>query len=356
MSDGTRHKDERASFPDQGRDAFRKRQPCLFHRRLLLQGLAGVILLPVPLLAQTPSTDHPFIRQYPWMRPWVASGEFDPAWLAGWLGKIKPDPRVVHWMDRQAEAKPYHHYRKLFVTDTRIRKGKEQRLRQAETLAVVEKKFQVSAPVVVALWGIESNYGTTIGRYSVLRTLFTLSTLYPRRAEFFRRQLRYFLLLCRKEGFSPDRLMGSYAGAMGQVQMIPETLHHYAVDFDGDGRRDVFHSTADVLASIASFLHGHGWEEEGLYTLEPVQNPNLEPLVSSSLQQMKPWRWWQDQGVALEVGASQPHPETLVALIKLEERDGVRYHLVFNNFRVITRWNRSVRFAMVVHELAQRFG
>ncbi|MBF0453697.1 MAG: lytic murein transglycosylase [Magnetococcales bacterium] len=357
MSDGIDRNDGPASFPDQGRDSF----PCFrsppSQRRLFLQGMMGVALLSHPLAvfaaSKAPSRQR-FFSEHPWLQAWVERGLFESDRLYDLLARIKPDKRVVKWMNHQAEAKPYNQYRTLFISENRIKGGKNRLKRYAKTLQAVEEKYQVPAEVVVALWGIESSYGKNTGGFSVLRTLFTLSTGYPRRASFFRTQLRHFLLLCQEEGFAPHTLKGSYAGAMGQAQMIPETMRRYAVDFDGDGRRDIFHTPVDVLASIASFLAGHGWKAGERYTLLPVQTPNLKNLVSPSLDKMKPWHWWQAQQVQLPEGVSPPDPNQSVGLVRLKEKNGLRYHLVFTNFRVITRWNRSSRFAMVVHELAEQ--
>jgi membrane-bound lytic murein transglycosylase B len=363
MSDGTNHKDGPASLPNQGKGTFSLESgfglsPSIRPlRRKLLQGMVGVALFSAPLLAHstaaTPSVKQ-FLAKNPWLLPWIDRGEFDPEWLTTLLADIKPDRRVIKWMDHQAESKPYRRYRNLFISTQRIKGGRKRLKEYAATLASIKDRYGVPEQVVVALWGIESNFGGNTGSYGVLRTLYTLSTGYPRRAGFFRGQLRHFLLLCREEGFSPRTLRGSYAGAMGQVQMIPETMRRYAVDFDGDGKRDVFGSPPDVLASIASFLHGHGWQAGEPYVLAPVQRSGLAALVSPSLADMKPWRWWRDKNVRLPPETAAPTLDTMLGLIKLKEQDGPRYYLVFNNFRVVTRWNRSTRFAMVVHELANQ--
>lgn len=362
MSEGTCYKNGPAVFQEQGRaeprGAFLLSALLVLHcRKLFVQAVVAMIILLSPLVpanAAATSQATKFFAKHPWMQSWTAKGELDAQYLYSLLGNLEIDKQVIKWMNHQAEAKAYHKYRKLFISDERVAGGKRRFAEYAAVLNDVEGQYLVDKAILVALWGVESGYGARTGNFQVLRTLYTLSTAYPRREKFFRTQLYNFLLLCKEEGFAPQELKGSYAGAMGQVQMIPETMRRYAVDFDGDGSRDVFHSPVDVLASIASYLRGHGWQQGGKITIQPQQKPALKALLSPSLGKMQPWSWWQQQGVSLPLGVVPPAKNEKMALIMLEERNGPRYHLVFKNFWVITRWNRSSRFAMVVHELANR--
>ncbi|OSM04849.1 putative peptidoglycan N-acetylmuramoylhydrolase [Magnetofaba australis IT-1] len=272
------------------------------------------------------------------------------------LSGLKPYPKAARLMDRQAEAKPYWEYRNLFINDAVVRKGRARLREHRALLNKIQGKYGVPAEVVVALWGIESRFGGNTGRHPVLRVLFSLSQTYERRQTFFRKQLHEFLILCHEEGWNPREPMGSYAGAMSQAQMIPGTLRRYAVDFDGDGHRDVFHSTPDVLASIANYLSSHGWKRGGLYTLPLKADRKLDALVVSAPKKLTAWSHWRGRGAQLaEAGVSLPD-STPSALIKLAERGAPRYHVVFNNFTTVMAWNRSRRFAMVAHELASRIG
>ncbi|MEO5341632.1 MAG: lytic murein transglycosylase [Magnetococcus sp. MYC-9] len=297
---------------------------------------------------------HSPTATHAWLAEWVTQGDFEQEWLDALLAPLVPDPQVVRLMDSQAEAKPYYQYRKNFINDTRIRRGRERMRLHRELLQRIQKQFDVPAEVVVALWGVESDYGRNSGGFSVLRSLYTLAAEYPRRAAFFREELRQFLLLCREEGWDPRTPEGSFAGALGQMQMMPGTLRKYAVDFSGDGKRDAFHNPADVLASIASFLAGHSWKQEAVMSIPLNQeiNPDLTSLYSPSLGDMRPWQAWQEKGITLQEGDKNPEPNEPAALIRLEEQQGSRYYMVFGNFKVITQWNRSSRFAMVVRELA----
>lgn len=333
-------------------------------RRAVVVGLgaccAFLVLMPGTGLGHSPSsqTETPvekdMVARHAWLAEWVAQDGFDRKQLNQLLGSLTPHQRVLHLMDHQAESKPYYAYRALLINDNRIQRGRNRMRRHGILLRRIQWRYHVPREILTALWGLESDYGGNMGGFQVLRTLYTLAVHYPRRAVFFQSQLREFLLLCRDEGWDPRVPKGSYAGAMGQVQMIPGTMRRYAVDFDGDGKRDIFHKTADVLASIASFLEGHGWRPDGPIAMPVAPRPGLEQWVSPSLKEMRPWRQWRAEGIQPAPGVSEPGAEEPAALIMLAEETGPRYHMVFGNFRVITRWNRSARFAMVVRELAAR--
>ncbi|MBF0261904.1 MAG: lytic murein transglycosylase [Magnetococcales bacterium] len=325
-------------------------------RRALLRGLGGVGVLALGAWGwwsgEARATEG-WLSRHPWLMPWIEKDGFDPAWLEGLLNPLEPDSKVLHLMDHQAEAKPYFEYRAMVLNWRRIDIGRRLIHRHVTLLAEVEAFYRVAPEIVVALWGLESDFGNNQGRFNVLRTLYTLSTRYPRRAEYFQGELRAFLLLCREEGWDPRKPKGSYAGAMGQVQMMPSSLRRHAVDFNQDGRRDVVGDVTDSLASIASFLFNHGWCPEAPLIQELPATPELAPLVSPSAAARRPWRAWREAGIAWPAGEREPGPEEGLALIVLEERDGPRYYMTFMNFWVITRWNRSNRFAMVVCEFAR---
>ncbi|MBF0370958.1 MAG: lytic murein transglycosylase [Magnetococcales bacterium] len=302
------------------------------------------------------AAERDLVARYPWLLALVDEDGFDRSWLNDLLGGLPPYGRVLKLMDHQAEALPYHKYRKRLINDRRVNRGRKRMEEERALLKKIESRYGTPAEILVALWGVESDFGRNMGRHPVLRSLFTLATRYPRRAAFFQEQLRAFLLLCREEGWHPLTLKGSFAGAMGQVQMIPSSMRRYAVDFDGDGDKNIFKSRADVLGSIANYLHGHGWQRGGAYSWSVQKNPALEGMLSPNLSAMYPWKSWQEKGVRLVSGNAQPDLEAPAALIRLEELHGYRYYMVFENFRVITRWNRSSRFAMAVYELSRRFG
>ncbi|MBF0423769.1 MAG: lytic murein transglycosylase [Magnetococcales bacterium] len=325
------------------------------NRRRLLRWMGA---LPLFLWLTGPlanaNTNRDLVAQYPWLQAWVEQDGLDREWLNALLSPLKVDQRVIDLMNSQAEAKPYYLYRPIFINDQRIRRGRRQMRNHAPLFANVEQHYQVPARFVAALWGMESDFGDYHDGFNILRSLFTLATAYPRRASFFQSQLRHLLLLAREEGWNPATLKGSFAGAMGQCQMIPETMRRYLVDFDGDGHRDPFRSVPDVVGSIANFLQQNGWRRDGLYSLPLADDGGMESL---SKQWQKQWRTiddWRRNDLPFPPSTPQLDPNESASLIRLVHASGPGFYLVFNNFKVITNWNRSSHFAMAVGELAAR--
>lgn len=265
--------------------------------------------------------------------------------------------KVLVLMDKQWEAKPYYRYAPMFVTPENIRDGKEQLQRHKALLDRIEANFGVDREVVVAIWGVETRYGTRQGAYDALQTLNTLFDAYPRRSDFFRKQLIDFLLLCRESGRDPHGVMGSYAAAFGQTQFIPSSYREYAVSFDGDARRDVWNSVPDVLASIANYLKRCKWTLDAPVYQEIGFTLN-DPLLAAAEQKGRKER------VALELvrkaqqlvlpASPQDRPVTIVGL-ELEPGGPYekRYVAGYPNFQAVTEWNHSNRYAMAVAELAE---
>ncbi|MBM3203731.1 lytic murein transglycosylase, partial [Candidatus Woesearchaeota archaeon] len=158
---------------------------------------------------------------------------------------------ILNAMARPYEAKPWHAYKKLFLTPKRIAGGQRFMQQNRMALQTASQRYGVPASVVTAIIGIETSYGENPGKYRVMDALSTLAFAYPKRADFFRRELEAFLLLCREEKMAPEQLTGSYAGAMGFPQFMPSSFRGYAVDGNGDGRRDIWQDPADAIASVA---------------------------------------------------------------------------------------------------------
>ncbi|MBF0435979.1 MAG: lytic murein transglycosylase [Magnetococcales bacterium] len=324
--------------------------PASRYRRRLLGWI--VALSCFPLTRAHAAVD--VVARHPWLNRFIDEDGLERRWLNDLLAPLTLDQRVIKLMNSQAEAKPYHLYRPIFINDQRINRGRRRTQTHASLLRSVEKRYQVPGKFVMALWGMETDYGDYHDGFNVLRSLFTLATGYPRRAEFFQSQLRHFLLLAREEGWEPGAIPGSFAGAMGQCQMIPETMRRYAIDFDGDGRRDLFSSVPDVLGSIGNFLHGNGWQLNGLYAVRLGADPRWESLQQQWNKQWRSLGDWQRDGIRLPQQAQHIDPEEQASLIRLVYGDGPGFHLAFNNFKVITSWNRSNHFAMVAKELADK--
>ncbi len=267
------------------------------------------------------------------------------------LAQARFVPEVIARITRPYEALPYRDYRPLFVNASLIRQGRAYLRAHKDAFARAWHRWHVEPALIAAILGVETHYGTEAGRFRVLDALFTLSVGYPRRAAFFRRELGALLVLADKEGLDPAVLRGSYAGAFGITQFIPSSYLAYAADGDGDGKRDVWHSHADAIASVARYFHAHGWRAH-----RPVAEwlpRDTNPSLAGDLRDFQPLR-------ALRHKLPRLHLPWLggdrVAVLRFETDTGARLALVHQNFYVITRWNRSSNYAMAVAELAAALG
>lgn len=265
--------------------------------------------------------------------------------------------RVLVLMDTQWEAKPYYLYRPRFITRSVIRQAKKQLKHHRAILDRIETEIGVDREVIIAIWGIESRFGKNSGGFNVLQTLNTLFDAYPRRSDFFRQQLLEFLILCKEEAYDPRAIKGSYAGAFGQTQFIPSSFRTYAVSFDGDVRRDVFDSTSDVLASIASYLSAFHWTLDApLYTEIGSRLKGEQVIKAYDLGRkgLLPYLTVQkEQALALPI-PPENRKLTIVGLeVDPKKGGGMRYIAGYPNFQAITQWNHSNRYAMAVCELAE---
>lgn len=258
---------------------------------------------------------------------------------------------VLDTINRPWEAKPWYRYRPLFVTQERIADGLRFWQRHAATLSRAEQTYKVPAALIVAIIGVETFYGRQMGRHPVLDSLYTLGFHYPARADFFAKEFAQLVLLAREEGWPLARLKGSYAGAMGMGQFMPSSYRHYGVDFDGDGKRDLFANPADAIGSVANYFAEHQWRW-GESVVEPAQTGLLaiEPLLRSEPELTQQWAELAAAGIEL---ATPPAPQTPVKLLAFEQADGPKYWVARHNFYVITRYNRSPLYAMAVYQLSQ---
>jgi membrane-bound lytic murein transglycosylase B len=282
---------------------------------------------------------------------------FSPEQLDQWFAGVSIDKKVLELMDRQWEAKPYYKYRPLFITRRIIAKGKKMLTTHQALLDRIEARFGVEREVVIAIWGIESRFGSNRGSFNVFETLNTLFDAYPRRSEFFREQLVYFLIVCRENNMNPLEIKGSYAGAFGQTQFIPSSFYEYAVSFDNDALRDVFNSTEDVLASIANYLSRFGWVLNAPVYIDIGPELKTQELISANLKGRKGQVDYRTVAEAQNVELPTPPENKKVTIVGLEKDPsrggGYRYVAGYPNFQAITEWNHSNRYAMAVTELAE---
>ena len=276
---------------------------------------------------------------------------FDSVRLRATLGHAEVLQSVLEAMSRPAEGKPWYIYRKIFIKPLRIERGVDFFVRHRSTLEQAQREFGVPAEVIVAIIGVETLYGEYRGRYRVLDSLATLGFRYPRRSKFFSTELEHFFLLAREEGMDPLKITGSYAGAMGIPQFIASSYRSYAVDFDGDGVRDLLGSVDDAIGSVANYLKRHGWRRYGLIAV-PVQvkGPQPRALLDLGLKPKATINEIKSHGV--QVYESVPDEEK-GALLEFELRDGVEYWVGLDNFYAITRYNHSALYAMAVFQLSE---
>ena len=297
------------------------------------------------------------IAEMPEVKAFAAEVEerhgIDSGWIMRVLGDARRRQSILDAFSRPAEAKPWHAYREIFLTRRRIRGGAAFIRAHAEDLRRAEARYGVPPEIITAIIGVETSYGRFTGNFKVVDALVTLAFFAPRRRAFFRGELAQYLVMLDEENLSSTEVEGSYAGAIGFAQFIPSSYRAYAIDFDGDGVRDLSGSMIDAIGSVANYLREHGWRVG-----EPVSAPLAasEPRVADSLVQgMRLAHTWGDlarAGLRPAGDAPPPDADTPVALVRLEGLEGPEYWVGFRNFHVITRYNRSVRYAMAVHQLA----
>lgn len=298
---------------------------------------------------------HADITKEPGAKEFIAEmasrHRLDPGALDRLFRQIDIREEILRAISRPAEAKPWHEYRTIFLTETRIADGVRFWRDHADELARAEAEYGVPAEMIVAILGVETSYGRKQGSYRVVEALATLAFGYPRRASYFRGQLEQYLLMAHEEGIDPLEAVGSYAGAMGAPQFMPGSFRSYAVDFDGNGRRNLWNGTTDAIGSIANYFARHHWHR-GEPVAVPVQVSGgvYRDLLRKGMKPHLPVSRLSEYGVA----TTTKLPSKLdAALIELEAKDGPEQWVVLNNFYVITRYNNSALYAMAAFQLSQ---
>jgi membrane-bound lytic murein transglycosylase B len=282
----------------------------------------------------------------------VRQDGLDRAWVEGVLGTAETRQSILDAMARPAEkVKPWFEYRDIFITPRRISGGVDFYREHEARLRKVSAQTGVPAEVIAAIIGVETFYGTRTGSYRLVDSLATLGFDYPPRGEFFRKQLRELFLLASEERLDITSLTGSYAGAMGPPQFIPSSYRSFAVDGNGDGRRNLIGDWDDIVASVANYFVRHEWQPGQLVATRATVKPaGQRPAGTNELVLRDTVASLQRQGVIFttDLPASAP-----ALLVELDGRDGKEYWVGFQNFYAITRYNRSVMYALAVHELSQ---
>jgi len=329
------------SRPVNGRSLF----PWLSLGGIIL--LLGVLLVPV----ETPGLDGggaplPWSTWLEQIRTEAVAEGIRPSTVAAALGGVEPIPRVLELDRFQPEfSMTFKEYLERVVSPARVQRGREILEKRRELLSEVGKKFGVQPRFLVALWGIETDFGERLGSFPVIDALATLA-YDGRRSRYFRGELLDALRVIDRGSVDPDLLKGSWAGATGHLQFMPSSLRRNWVDQDGDGRIDIWTNPAEAMASGANYLVKSGWRNDQTWGRR-VKVPEDLPEALHSLKVMKRLAEWQRLGVRCADGSDLPGRNLTASLIRADGDAGPSY-LVYGNFRALLTWNRSTLFALAV--------
>jgi len=309
--------------------------------------LMVLLLFSLPVFAKSNPQVEEFIQHM------ADTQGFDAQELRAVLARAHKRQDIIDKMNKPAEKTlNWSQYRKIFLSDKRTRQGQQFWKRNAQALRKAEAAYGVPPQFVVAIIGVETFYGRIAGKDKVLDALYTLAFHYPKRSKFFIAELEKFLILAREEKLDPAEPKGSYAGAMGLGQFMPSSYLAYAVDFDGDGKRDIWNNETDAIGSVANYFARHGWVQGlpvtarlGSVPKDPKKylQPGLKPAFTL--------------GELRKAGITVPsdlEDDLETALIKLVTDQGAEYWAGLKNFYVITRYNHSEMYAMAVYQLGER--
>lgn len=295
--------------------------------------------------------EHPLTA--PFIKEMTTEFGFLPEPLQKIFAEAQRKQFILDAISRPAErVKLWKEYRPIFITQARVDKGVEFWAQNEEALARAEQEYGVPAEFIVAIIGVETIYGGNTGSHRVIDALSTLAFDYPPRAPFFRQQLKEYLLLTREEQVNPLSLTGSYAGAMGLPQFMPGSFRAYAVDFDHDGHIDIWKNPTDAVGSVANYFIKHGWQPgekvvvradiKSAQKADQGLSDSLDPKITVQQLQKLGWK-----------PRARLDKKTNVTAFRLDAQAGPEYWIGLANFHAITRYNRSVMYAMAVNELAE---
>ncbi len=278
---------------------------------------------------------------------------FDKNALSSTLAQAEVKDAILKAIARPAEKTlTWSEYRKIFLIPKRIEGGVKFWQENRDALEQAQQRYGVPPEIITAILGVETLYGKITGGYRVLDALSTLGFHYPPRGKFFRKELGQFLLLAREEELDPSVPTGSYAGAMGKPQFIPSSYRHYAIDFDQDGKRDIWNNNVDIIGSVANYFSRHGWRKNQPVTSQvtgvtQAHKTFVEAGMKPSLSVARLMQ------AGIELNDTGIDPAMTSSLVELVVDDGKEYWAGLHNFYVITRYNHSNMYAMAVYQLSQ---
>ena len=270
------------------------------------------------------------------------------------LKGLSPIARVLELDRKQPEfSLTFRQYMDRVVPQSRVDAGKQKLRENRVLLDEISRKYGVQPRFIVAFWGIETDFGRVTGGFPVIPALATLA-YDGRRSSYFRKELLNALKVLHGGHIAPQSMMGSWAGAMGQCQFMPSSFLSYAVDYDGDGRKDIWNTKADVFASAANYLARSGWKGDQTWG-RPVKVPDDFDRKLVGLNVQKSLSEWHKLGVRRTDGGDLPVRDLSAAIVLAEDKSSQAF-LVYNNYQTILKWNRSTFFAVAVGTLAERIG
>lgn len=264
---------------------------------------------------------------------------------------VRKSQRVLDAIQRPAEALPWYKYREIFIKPARVEQGIRFWEENREALDRAWRTYGIPPEIIVAIIGVETSYGRFTGNDRVIDALATLAFHYPVRGNFFRNQLEEYLILAREQEIDPLSFKGSYAGAMGIPQFIPSSYRSYAVDFDHDGRIDIWDNPVDAIGSVANYFHEHKWvKDDPIVMPATVEGDGHLKVLNDRLELHMQAADLPRYGIRQSGPVA---PDRKLKLLRLEAAEGDEYWLAMNNFYVITRYNHSALYAMAVFQLSE---
>lgn len=319
-------------------------------QRFLVVTAAVVSLMWFPPCLQAIDLDRPDVQKF--VAELVGTHQFDPIYVQTTLSESESKDSILKAISSPAErTKRWYEYRAIFMTPERVHAGITFWKKHQEILNQAESNTGVPAEMLVGIIGVESYFGRQTGRYRVIDALVTLGFDYPPRSKFFRSELTQLFLLAREERFDLQDLRGSYAGAMGPPQFIPSSYRSYAVDGNSDGQRNLFTDWNDILNSVANYFAAHHWQPGQPVTARgTLGNTATDPPVNNGLTPKETVASLSASGVMF---ATELDGSASAQLMMLEGNSGPEYWVGFHNFYVITRYNRSVLYALAAFQLGR---
>ncbi len=324
--------------------------------KLLFAGVLALLIFVFPVSA----SDKVYVdlRQknvVEFIEEMVTTHDFDRNVLSAVLAKTEIKPTIIKKISTPAERKlSWGEYRKIFITKERINAGAAFWRENSEMLERITLETGVPVEILVGIIGVETYFGRITGKDRVIDALATLAFEYPPRATFFRKELMQFLILAREEELDPTTPLGSYAGAMGRPQFMPSSFRAYAVDSTGDGKRDIWDNWADTSGSIASYFLAHGWRNSEEVVAQASLGGNWSRAVPKPANTLKMTDTVESLSKKGVLFATDLCADSGGQLLTYEGDDGIEHWVGFHNFFVITKYNRSVMYALAVHQLGQQ--